>query len=70
MKNSYIVRADHYPDGCIIPLGVTDSSGKTMYIDRVIDINTDNSKRIKYLCKTKEKMFVLTYVNSKWAIEE
>ena len=35
MSKYYIVRADFYPDGNIIPLGITDKSGKTIFIDQV-----------------------------------
>ena len=69
MNKRIIVRADHYPDGYIMPLGFTDSSGKTIYIDRVLDINIDNS-RIMYRCISKEKEYNLFYSNCKWDLEE
>lgn len=68
--NDCIVRADHYPNGLIIPLGFTDKRGKSIYIDRVIDIQRDSSRRIIYCCKVKEKIIHLIYNNSKWVIEE
>ena len=34
--SKYIVRADFYPNGAIIPLGITDEHGSTLYIDKVI----------------------------------
>ena len=68
--NNYIVRADHYPDGSIIPLGYTNRKGETVYIDRVIKIKKESTKTIIYRCKVKNKIINLIFQDLKWIIEE
>ena len=69
MMNNCIVRADHYPDGCIIPLGFTDQYGKTVYIDRVLEIKRESPYKLVYRCKTKDKEIILLYQGSKWIVK-
>lgn len=70
MESSYIVRADHYPNGEIIPLGITNLHGETLYIDRVIENKKVDSCTYFFHCKSKEKDFFMTYHNNKWNIDK
>ena len=36
----YIVRADYYPNGEIVPLGITDHNGNTLYLNEMEMIRT------------------------------
>ena len=66
----YIVRADFYPDGQVLPLGITDIEGNTQYLERTISINrigkTDYSFDCITTCKKKIK---LSFLEGKWIIE-
>ena len=42
-----IVRVDFYPNGEIIPLGITDSIGNSHYIDKIIRIEKRRRDEIK-----------------------
>lgn len=68
--NGYIVRADYYPDGNIIPLGITDLSGATSYIDRICSIEKEVCKEgqvsYKFLCLSNKKKLMLIFENNKW----
>lgn len=70
MKKQYIVRADFYPDGTILPLGLTDKSGNTKYIDRVKKIISktyvDNLLEYKFTCVSNNKEIVLIFKNNIW----
>lgn len=61
-----IVRADFYPDGSIIPLGIT-CNGDSMYIDKItrIDKNIMNNKTM-YFCVSGCNEFILVYKNGLW----
>ena len=69
MYNDFIVRADHYPNGQIIPIGITNPSGDTTYIDRVISIKKESTHRIIFRCRFKDKEFKLLLDNYKWIME-
>ena len=70
MNNHYIVRADYYPDGNIIPLGFTDVSGTTFYIDQICSVEKEVGKNgqilYKFLCVSKKRKLILLLKNNKW----
>lgn len=67
MCDDIIVRVDYYPDGQIIPLGITYSSGESIYINRVLSVTKDlSSMTTTFRCKSKDEEFNLIYANFKW----
>ena len=70
MNNYYIVRADFYPDGNIIPLGITDRSGKTMFIDQVMKMERKSfgSDQHEYIfsCLVNREEIILRFIDNKW----
>ena len=71
MEVSYIVRADFYPNGYILPLGITDNSGRSIYINKITKmkkrISTSGDEYVFY-CESKDKSFVLRFKNFLWDI--
>jgi len=70
MEQSYIVRADHYPDEKIVPLGITNSHGETTYIDRVVESIKLDSCTYFFRCKSKDIYINITYHDFKWKIDK
>ena len=70
MANRYIVRADFYPDGEILPLGITDSWGGTHFFRQVKRIVMGKARRHKFECISDEKLFVLLFDGEKWLVIE
>ncbi len=68
MTKKHIVRADFYPNGQIIPLGVTDDSGKTSYVNKVLSINYKNTGEEIIRCIIKNRKHTLVLKNNKWHI--
>lgn len=70
--NEYIVRADFYPDGSIIPLGFTNKQGETIYIGRVIKttILSNNPYSIRYECDVDGKRREIDLRGNKWILFE
>lgn len=67
----YIVRADFYPSGEIIPLGITDNQGYSHYLKIVkMNKNVENGARNFECVSTSGKKFVLALSNNRWTIEE
>lgn len=67
----YIVRADFYPNGEIIPLGITDCYGNSMFVNRVIETTRIKENNIRFKCSVSGgRVFFLSFVESKWAISE
>lgn len=64
-----IVRVDFYPNGEIIPLGITDSIGNSHYIDKIIRIEKRRRDEINYICLCSNKQIILTYKNGVWECE-
>ena len=46
----YIVRADFYPNGEIIPLGITDCHGNSIFVNRVIKVIKITENNIYFKC--------------------
>ena len=68
MYKNYIVRADFYPTGRIIPLGFTDSFGETLYVKKIISINYKSSGEEIIRCIIKNKKHTVIFKNNKWEI--
>ncbi|MBE6808004.1 MAG: hypothetical protein E7524_00890 [Ruminococcaceae bacterium] len=62
----YIVRADFYPDGNILPLGITNKKGKTFFIRKIIEKKYISPNEYKFKCVADEKEFILVFKENKW----
>ncbi len=66
---NYIVRADYYPNGEIIPLGITDDQGFSQYLKNVnVDKNPDGGLRFECLTGAGKKV-VLSFSKDEWKVE-
>lgn len=66
----YIVRADFYPNGEIIPLGITDCYGNSLFVGRVIKVIKITENNIHFKCSANEnKVLLLSFVGGKWIVE-
>ena len=66
----YIVRADYYPNGEIVPLGITDHNGTTLYLNEMEMIRTPGINNFRFVCLTSSnKKIILLYSEGKWNIE-
>ena len=66
----YIVRADYYPNGEIVPLGITDHNGNTLYLNEMEMIRTPGINNFRFVCLTSSnKKIILLYSEGKWNIE-
>lgn len=68
MKNKYIVRADFYPEGDIVPLGITIVGGDTIYVTRVIEKKQKCINEFEFKCLTRYGECTLTLTNNKWSV--
>ncbi|MBQ2968624.1 MAG: hypothetical protein IJE10_10965 [Clostridia bacterium] len=69
MKEEYIVRADFYPNGQIVPLGITGVGGETIYIHKYIENKQTSSKQSEFICFTEKGEYKLTLNNKKWTVK-
>ena len=66
--SNYIVRADFYPNGDILPLGITDCSGDSMIIQSAKPIFGDKKR---YICTTFDgKQMLIAFENGRWFVED
>lgn len=70
MSQQYIVRADFYPDGTIIPLGITDEYGKTTFIQKIKKTIRISSTEYKIECIANGKNVILLLKNNSWVYRE
>ena len=68
MEKEYIVRADFYPNGKIMPLGITKSSGETIYIKKSIENKSEFSNQVEFICFTEKGQYKLLFKKNKWYI--
>ncbi len=68
LGNGYIVRVDFYPEGGIIPLGITDKTGNTAYIQKIISMRNDENLGCVFDCVTDIGRCILTFKNDRWCI--
>ena len=67
----YIVRADFYPNGEIIPLGITDCYGNSMFVNRVIETTRIKENNIRFKCSVSGGgVCFLSFVKNKWIVSE
>ena len=66
----YIVRADFYPNGEIIPLGITDCHGNSIFVNRVIKVIKIAENNIHFKCSASEnRVLFLSFAGGKWTVE-
>lgn len=66
----YIVRADYYPSGEILPIGITDEQGNSTYIKDVVKTNRSNYDCCVFECiSNNKKIFHLRLEKNKWIVE-
>ena len=64
----YIVRADYYSNGEIIPLGITDNQGYSQYL-RKVKVNKKSDSELHFDCLTNTgKKVVLLFSKGKWKV--
>ena len=69
------VRADHLPDGRIIPLMFRGATGEIVRIDRIVDVREAPSLKMggqgtRYTCRIGEKEIYLFHDRNVWFVEE
>lgn len=65
------VRVDFYPTGDILPLGVTNSRGNSLFIDKIVKVEKLATKDVvKYFCLSNGSPLVLVYNRGVWYIEK
>ncbi len=66
----YIVRADYYPSGEVIPLGITDRNGNTLYLKETEISASTGINNFRFVCLTSSnKKIILIFSEGKWNIE-
>ena len=66
----YIVRADYYPNGKIVPLGITDCQGNSRYFCATKEIGKGLENLYCYECEMgKGEKVLLRLSNNKWTVE-
>lgn len=67
-----IVRADFYPDGSIIPIGITYPNGDSAFISAIEHVRLSMSKggmpERCFLCHADKGTFWLSFVNNQWTL--
>ena len=69
------VRADHYPDGKILPIKFRETEGEAYVIDQILDIRPAPSLKaggqgIRYTCRVGEKQIYLFHDREVWFMEK
>lgn len=68
MNKSYIVRADFYPDGSIIPIGLTDSSGNTLWVQKITKRSYIGTCDYQFECVANGRDITLLLKNNHWIV--
>ena len=72
MEKINVVRADFYSNGEIVPLGITDSWGKTKYINRVLKTERRTGAKggiaYQFVCEINEEKIILFFRNGQWEL--
>lgn len=67
----YIVRADFYPNGEIIPLGITDCHGNSIYVNTITETVRTKENNFRFKCSAHGgRVFSLSFVKNKWAVSD
>lgn len=69
------VRADHEPDGRVIPLMFRAEDGPAVRIDRILDVREAPSLKLggqgtRYTCRIGERQIYLFHDRAQWFVEE
>lgn len=69
------VRADHLPDGRIVPLKFKNEEGETVQIDRIVDVREapalkKGGQGTRYTCRIGNHELYLFHDRDKWFVEE
>lgn len=69
------VRADHLPDGRIVPLMFRAEDGDAVRVDRVLDVREAPSLKVggqgtRYTCRVGDKQIYLFHDTGKWFFED
>lgn len=69
------VRADHLPDGRILPLMFRAEDGEAVRIDRILDVREAPSLKLggqgmRYTCRIGERVIYLFHDRNQWFMEE
>lgn len=69
------VRADHLPDGRVIPLMFRSEDGDAVLIDRILDVREAPSLKMggqgtRYTCRVGEREIYLFHDRDRWFMEE
>ena len=69
------VRADHFPDGRILPLMFRVEDGETVRIDRILEVREAPSLKMggqgtRYTCRVGARELYLVHDRDKWFVEE
>lgn len=67
--DKYIIRADFYPNGDIVPLGITNTRGKTIFIKKIDKIER-SGEEYRFFCSTNEFNLLLTLRNNTWTVKK
>ena len=67
----YIVRADFYPNGEIIPLGITDCNGNSIFVNKIIETVRTKENNFRFKCSAHGgRVFSLSFVKNKWTVSD
>lgn len=70
MKGNFIIRADFYSCGNVIPLGITDENGNTLYIEKIIETKYTNHNELRIKCLAEKNIYILTLKNNHWFLSD
>jgi hypothetical protein len=65
----YIIRADFYPNGEVVPLGLTDNHGNSLYVQKAKRIKHGSDEYSYFECLADGKRFLLTFKGVEWGVE-
>lgn len=68
MENKYIVRADFYPNGTVVPLGITKGDGTTIYIKKTIESEVKDNNELEFKCLTEKGECKLLLNCNRWTV--
>lgn len=70
VNNKYIVRADFYPDGNVIPIGLTDSSGNTLWIQKIKKKSYIGTSDYQFECVANGRNITLLLKDNHWIVSK
>ena len=68
---NYIVRADYYPNGEVVPLGITDGQGNSLFLKKIKAYRELEDNSLSFECLTNSNQTViLSFIDGKWVVKE